>query len=147
MLLVSDDEEVKGLLSSPEDIALKCMDDEGSYYSFTYDGMDFTAVYTEENWKIIDSYRVTYISDMMIICEALIAEHPIHGVDMVSFRTPEDMANEWMMHNAAYAVLPEGSEWISHAKDVDLDPYDQGKSFIEIYEDRTGKEFDLSDIL
>lgn len=65
---------------------------------------------------------------------------------MVSFRTPEDMADEWMQHNIAYAILPEGNEWISHVRGVDLDPYDQGKSFIEIYRDRTGKEFDLSDI-
>lgn len=143
----ADDEEVKGLLSSPEDIALVCLDDNGSHYSFTYDGMDFTAVYTEENWKITDSYRVPYISDMRIICEALAAEHPIHGADMVSFRTPDDMADEWMQHNTAYAILPAGNEWISHVKDVDLDPYDQGKSFAEMYKDRTGKEFDPGDFL
>ena len=143
----ADDELQGSLLSSPEDIGLKNTDGAGKQYSFIYDGMEFTAVYTEDNWKIIDSYRVPDINDMMIICEALIAEHPVHGADMVSYRTADDMAFEWMQHNAAYSVLPEGSEWLSHAKDVDLDPYDQGKSFIEIYEERTGKKFNLEDIL
>ena len=145
---VEEDDELKGsLLSSPEDIGLENTDGVGSHYSFIYDGMEFTAVYTEDNWKIIDSYRVPDINDMIIICEALIAEHPIHGADFVSYRTADDMAFEWMQHNAAYAILPEGSEWLSHAKDVDLDPNDQGKTFIEIYEDRTGKAFSPEDIL
>ena len=143
-----DDDELQGsLLRSPEDIGLKNTDGTGTYYSFIYDGMEFTAIYTEDNWKIMDSYRVPDINDMIFICEALIAEHPIHGADMASYRTADDMAFEWMQHNAAYSVLPEGSEWLSHAKDVDLDPYDQGKSFIEIYEERTGKKFNLEDIL
>ena len=46
---------------------------------------------------------------------------------------------KWVQHNLAYSMLSEESEFKSWAKDVDLDPDDQGKSFIEIYEDRTGK--------
>ncbi len=143
----AENEAPTGLISSSEEIGLTNTDDAGSNYSFSYDGMDFTAVYTEDDWKIFDSYRVSDTGDMVIICEALIAEHPVHGADMVSFRTAEDMAYEWLQHNAAYAVLPEASEWRSHAKDVNLDPFDQGKSFLEIYEDRTGKKFDPADIL
>ena len=143
----AENEAPTGLISSSEEIGLTNTDDAGSYYSFRYDGMDFTAVYTEDKWKIFDSYRVSDINDMVIICGALIAEHPVHGADMVSFRTAEDMAYEWLQHNAAYAVIPEGSEWYSHVKDVDLDPRDQGKSFIEIYEERTGKKFSLEDIM
>ena len=76
---------------------------------------------------------------MMIICQALSEVHPIHGKDMVSYRTPEDMAYEWQQHNFAYYMLPEESPWKQSVQNVDLDPKDQGKSFSELYEDRTNK--------
>jgi hypothetical protein len=40
-------------------------------------------------------------------------------------------------------VLPKDDPLLEDAKNVDLDPADQGRSFREIYEDRTGKEFSL----
>ncbi len=132
----------KGLLSSPEDINLTDSGD-GKNYTFTYNDEEFSAIYTEDNWKIIDSYKISNVDDNFIICQALIDEHPIHGRDMESYRTAEDMAYEWLQHNIAYEILSDDNAMKSHAKDVDLDPNDQGKDFDEIYEDRTGKEFSL----
>ena len=54
------------------------------------------------------------------------------------------MVYEWKQHNLAFQVLPEGNSFRESAKDVDLDPRDQGKSLVEIYEDRTGQKLDLS---
>ena len=127
------------LLSSPEDIALTCTDGIDRSYTFTYDGTAFTAVYTPDNWKIIDSWRITDNTDMIIICEALMAVHPIHGADLVSYRDAEDMAYEWEQHNIAYLLLPDDSPWKMNAKDVDINPADQGKSVYELYQDRISR--------
>ncbi|MBE5842782.1 MAG: hypothetical protein E7302_01225 [Butyrivibrio sp.] len=135
-------EEGQGLLSSTEDVNLTDTGD-GKHYTFTYGDEEFSAIYTEDNWKILDSYKITNVDDNYIICQALIDEHPIHGSDMASYRTAEDMAYEWLQHNIAYEILPDDNAMKSHAKDVDFDPKDQGKDFDEIYEDRTGKEFSL----
>ena len=134
-----------GILSNPSDINLRDADGNDKNYLFTYDGEDFSVVYTTDNWKIYDSYKINNTEDMTIICEALISVHQIHGSDMESYRTAEDMAYEWLQHNIAYQFLPDESPWKVHAQNVDLDPKDQGKSFSEIYEDRTGKEFNLKD--
>ncbi len=136
-----------GLLKSVEDIALRDVDGAGTNYEFTYNGEKFSAIYTTDNWKIINSYKIDNISDMVIICEALSEAHPIHGSDMTSFRTAEDMAYEWTQHNLAYDFLNDGDAYKDKAKDVDLNPEDQNKSFDEIYKDRTGKELSLEDIL
>ncbi|MCR5249890.1 MAG: hypothetical protein K6E50_04725 [Lachnospiraceae bacterium] len=135
--------EEQGILNAPEDIGLRDTDGNGSNYAFTYDGEVFSAVFTPDNWKVVDSWKIGNAEDIRIICRALINEHPVHGSDMVSYRSEEDMAYEWMQHNIAYGVLPEGHPYKDNAKDVDLDPADQNRSFAEIYEDRTGKEFNL----
>ena len=121
------------ILSSVDDIGLSVSDTDTCY--FTYDGESFKAVYTPDNWTIYDSYRVRNSRDMKIICEALIAIHPIHGSDMVSYRTADDMAYEWLQHNIAYEFLPDSS-YKQSAKDVDLDPQDQGKSLEELFSSR-----------
>ena len=90
---------------------------------------------------------ITNSHDIKKISKALIDIHPIHGSDMNSYRTEEDMAYEWLQHNMAYKLLPEGNSFRNSAKDVDLDPKDQGKSLVEIYEDRTGKKLDISSFL
>ncbi len=136
-----------GILISPEDIGLTDTDGNGQSYTFQYDGETFSAAYTPDKWKIYDSYKITNEADITIICQALIEEHQIHGVDMVSYRTPEDMAYEWLQHNIAYALLSDDSSFKSHAKDVDLNPEDQGKSFEDFYKDRTGKELTVEDIM
>ena len=124
------------LLESTEDIALT-ETGEGSY-TFTYAGEAFNAYYTPDNWKIIDSYKITDKSDMTIICEALSDIHPIHTSDYQGYRAPEDLAYEWDQHNTAYNILPDSSKWKANCKDVDLDPKDQGKSFLEMARDRLG---------
>ena len=134
-----------GKLKSTEDIGLHDVDGYETNYSFTYDGEEFTAQYTPNNWRVYDSYRITNGDDIRIICQALLDEHTVNGQDMESIRTAKDMAYEWQQHNIAYAVLPEDNVWREHAKDVDLDPADQGRSFEEIYEDRTGEQIDLDD--
>lgn len=142
----SDESEDKPLLTSAADLNFHKADDNADKYIFTYNGEDFTAIYTTDNWKILNSYKINNEKDMTIICQTLIDEHQIHGRDMTSYRTADDMVYEWIQHNLVYEVLPEDSEWLSHAKDVDLDPKDQNKSFEEIYKDRTGKELSLEDI-
>ena len=135
----------RSVLSSTSDIALHDTDGRGTNYAFTYDGETFYPIYLYGCWKVYDSYKITNKHDQKIICQALIDEHPVHGKDMVSYRTADDMAYEWQQHNLAYKYLPEGNAWRVHAANVDLDPYDQGRSFEEIYEDRTGQEFDLKE--
>ncbi len=117
--------------SEPE-IEITALDDEGNY-SFEFDGMTFYACYTPDNWHIIDSYRVRQMEDMKVICRALIELHPVHGSDMESWRTPEDMAEEWIYHDLAYELLPDDDPWKERAKDVDLDPADQGKTLHELF--------------
>lgn len=136
-----------GILTSTEDINLHDIDGAGTNYEFTYNGETYSVVYTTDNWRIYNSYKIQDIGDIAIICQALIDIHPIHGSDMESYRTVEDMAYEWLQHNLAYEFLPDDDPLKSHARDVDLDPKDQNKSFEEIYKDRTGKEFDITDYL
>ena len=136
-----------GTLSSVEDIGLHAVDESGKNYAFSYNQEEFSAQYTKDNWKIIDSYKITDMNDMVIICQALSDAHAVHGRDMESFRTPQDMAFEWLQHNIAYAFLPDDSPWKRSAKDVDLNPADQGKTFQEMYEDRTGKKLRIEDFL
>ncbi len=136
-----------GILTSAADIELTDVDGTGKNYIFYYDGDEYSAVYTTDNWKIRDSYRINSSSDMEIICQALIEEHPVHGADMVSYRTADDMAYEWLQHNLAYQFLSDDSSWKAKAKDVDLNPADQGLSFDQIYERQTGQEFSIDNIL
>lgn len=117
---------------------------DNSNYEFTYNGVVYNVLYVTDTWKIYNSYMITNSNDIKKICKALIDIHPIHGSDMNSYRTVEDMAYEWLQHNMAYKLLPEGNSFRNSAKDVDLDPKDQGKSLVEIYEDRTGKKLDIS---
>ena len=136
-----------GILGSAEDIALTDKDGSGRNYCFTYGNDLFESEFENETWKIYDSYKISNMDDMKIICGALQAEHPVHIGDTEALRTPEDMAQEWMEHNVGYELFAPDSEWSARAKDVDLDPHDVGKSIFEIYEDRTGKKFNLGDVL
>ena len=139
--------EEENVLKSIDEINLEDIDGKGTNYKFTYKDEIYFATYTKDNWNIVDSYKISNKKDIEIICKALIDIHPIHGKDMVSFRTTQDLAYEWIEHNIAYKILPEGNIWKNSAKDVDLNPEDQNKSLKEIYEDRTGKEFNINDII
>ena len=123
--------------AKPEKIEIIDVDRKGQNYTFMYENEQFTATYMEDNWHINDSYKINDLEDIAQICQALIDIHPIHGKDMKSYRTSKDMANEWFQHNVAYFVLPEENSWKEHAKDVDLNPEDQGKNLIEMYKTRT----------
>ena len=125
-----------GILQEPEDIALQAVDDYGSNYVFFYDGEEFLVYYQPDCWKVYDSYRITNKDDLVIICQALLNEHEIHGRDLVSFRTAEDMAYEWQQHNLAYALAPKNSSWRESAQNVDLDPDEQNMTLEEIYLER-----------
>jgi hypothetical protein len=138
--------QASGILTSTADIGLTDSDGKGKNYVFTYGDSSYTAIYWDDHWKIMDSYLIGNSNDMIIICQALIDLHPIHGADHESYRTADDMAYEWLQHNIAYEFLPEDNVWRQKSKDVDFNPDDQGKSFIEIYEQRTGKEFKWSDV-
>lgn len=126
----------KGILNSPNDINLIDLNGKNKKFSFTYNNELYYASYSQDNWHIIDSYKITNYYDIIIICQALIDVHPIHGIDKESYRTAEDMADEWVQHNFAYYLLPENSSWREHAKNVDLDPEDQGKNLLEMYQKR-----------
>ena len=139
------DADGKAVLTSTADIGLTNYDGMGAKYFFTYKGEEFRAWYQSDCWTIYDSYKITNNHDMKIICQALIDVHPVHGADLSSYRTAEDMAYEWEQHNLAYKYLPEDSPYRESAMNVDLDPQDQGRSFEEIYEDRTGQEFSLKE--
>ena len=105
---------------------------------FHYGGEEFVAYFDTYSWRVYDSYKITNHDDIVIICQALLDEHPVYGSDWESLRTADDMAYEWEQHNLAYNMLPEYSHWRDDAKDVDLDPDDQGKSVQELYESRIG---------
>lgn len=141
----SDSSANSGRLTSTADIGLTNYDGMGAKYYFTYKGEEFRTLYQNDCWTIYDSYKITDTHDMEIICQALIDVHPVHGKDLSSYRTAEDMAYEWEQHNLAYKYLPEDNAWRPSAANVDFDPEDQGRSFEEIYEDRTGQELDLKE--
>ena len=124
-------------LSSVDDVVLVPTDDYACGYVFNYGGEEFIAYFDTYSWRVYDSYKITNHSDIVTICQALINVHPVYGADWESLRTAEDMAYEWEQHNLAYQMLPVNSHWRDDAKDVDLDPDDQGKSFRDIYESRT----------
>ena len=144
---IPDESETNEPVTATLDIALRDVDGNRKNYTFSYGGEDFRAQYTTDNWKIVDSYKITDTADMTAICQALLDVHPVHGRDMQSIRTAEDMAFEWLQHNLAYELLPEDNPWRRNAKDVDLNPEDQNKTFQEMYEDRTGKPFRIEDFL
>lgn len=129
-----------GVLQTPEEICLTDSEGNGKNYTFVYNGETFEAVYTPDHWKIIDSYRITNTTDILLICTALRDEHPVHGADMTSYREASDMAYEWAQHNLAFQLLSDSSPLKEHAKDVDLDPNDQGKSMYEIFTDRQNRD-------
>ena len=76
-----------GQLSSVEDVGLHAVDDSGRNYAFSYHQEEFSARYTPDNWKVVDSYKITDTEDIVVICRALSEAHPVHGRDMESFRT------------------------------------------------------------
>ena len=137
----------KSSLTSVEQLAIQDTDGSGQRYTFSYDNQTFNAQYTEDNWKIVDSWKIRNTGDMELICGALLDVHSIHSRDGNGIRTAEDMAFEWMQHNFAYEHLPEDHPWRENAKDVDLNPADQGKTFFEIYEDRAQDRFRIGDFL
>lgn len=139
----TNNEEIESVLSTTKDINLRDLDGNKTNYIFTYNNENFSAKYTKDNWHIEDSYKITDAKDIGLICQALIDVHPIHGKDMKSYRTVDDLVYEWQQHNLAYTILPDDNSWKEHAKDVDLNPDDQGKSLEEMYEDRTGNELDI----
>ena len=141
---INDSEEAIEMNTSDE-IYIQDTDGRGTNYIFKYDGKEYQAIYTNDNWHIINSFEITDENDISKICQALINIHPIHGKDMTSYRAVEDLTFEWMQHNLAYNLLPEDNPWRENAKDVDLDPADQGRTISELYESRTGKEFNIND--
>ncbi len=146
-IVTDKDNAEESVLISTEDINLQDVDGKETNYKFTYKGKIYSAKYTKDNWHIVDSYEITNKKDIEIICKALIDIHPIHGRDMISYRTVEDLAYEWNEHNIAYMVLPENNIWKKNTKDVDLNPEDQNKSLQEMYEDRTGKKLNIDELI
>lgn len=125
-----------GFLSSTHELNLRDIDGNETNYIFTYNNTEFTAKYTTNNWKIIDSYKITNENDMEIICKALIDIHPIPGKVLNSFRTVQDLVKEWEIHNISYALISENSKYKENVKDVDFNTEDQGKSLEDFIHSR-----------
>lgn len=107
----------------------------GYNYRLNYKGNNYNIIYTTDNWKIIDSYKITNEKDMKIIVSKLINIHPIYSSDYKTYRTVDDLVYEWEQHNLAYYLLP-NSKYKDMAKDVDLNPEDQNKNYIDFYMSR-----------
>ena len=125
--------------NSNNDISIELLDIDGNQtnYKFIYDGEEYIAWFKEDTWHIVDSYKITNEEAMATICEVLMEEHKIPSSDRKSYREIDDLVYEWKQHNIIYEMLPNSSKWKNNAKDVDLDPDDQGKSFKELYKSRT----------
>ena len=121
--------EAPSILTSPDDIHLT--EEADGSYSFTYGQDTFRAEFRTDTWKIVDSYRITNLADMTLICKALNDRHPVPTPDRKGSRTPEDLAFEWDQHNLAFTLLPDGDPRKDRARDVDLNPEDQGKSLMD----------------
>ena len=112
-----------------EDIVIYRVDD--SWYTFTYQGEQFSVRYDPDNWCIYDSYKITDTDDIYRIVEQLSEIHPIPSKDRTSYRSVQDMADEWILHNLAYRILKDDPEYRERARNVDLDPDDEGLSLNE----------------
>ena len=135
------------IIDNNDSINIEIKEVENNKYTFIYNNETYNVVYWNDNWKIIDSYKIRNKDHMKIICEKLLEIHKIHGEDKVSYRTADDMVFEWEQHNIGYDLLPADSKWKDTAKDVDFDPKDQNKTLKDMYEMRTGKEFDVLDLI
>ena len=121
--------EAPSILTSPDDIRLT--EEADGSYRFTYGQDTFRAEFRTDTWKILDSYRITNLADMTLICKALNDLRPVPTPDRKGTRTPEDLAFEWDQHNLAFTLLPDGDPRKDRARDVDLNPEDQGKSLMD----------------
>ena len=128
-----------------ENLELEGTEDMYESYSINYGSDVLTAIYEDEEWQIIDSYKVKSCADMELICEKLNEIHTIPASESSQEKTrePKDMTFEWLQHNMIYDILPDDSEWKESTKHVNLNAADQGKTYIEIYEGRTGERFDM----
>ncbi|MBQ2582050.1 MAG: hypothetical protein II574_10530 [Ruminococcus sp.] len=122
---------------APKEITLTDTNGQGRDFTFELNGQTFTAEFSyrydgKENWRVYDSYKITSESDMISVCQALIRVHTIRGKDLSSLRTPQDMAEEWKIHNQVHEMLGEG-DIKEHCKDVDFDPDDQGKGYADYF--------------
>lgn len=129
-------EEGEQVLTAPPEIRYEYSDGYYEYYSFDHAGEEFEVLHEYDNWKISDSYKIRNSKDMQLICEALLDIYPVHGADLESYRTPEDMAYEWIQHNIVYEMPLTDSSRKESAANVDLDPKDQNKTILEMFKDR-----------
>ena len=123
-------------------------------YNFAYNGKTYSATYNESEqcWTIIDSFEISDKKVMYLECYNLIAKNPVPTEPGgTTYRTLDDMVYEWEQHNVAYnyfikiynSGIPFSSELynyiaegISRAKNVSINPGDQGKNWIELCLDR-----------
>ncbi|MBR6171900.1 MAG: hypothetical protein IKQ49_01865 [Eubacterium sp.] len=121
-------------IGSAEELSLSTED--SVHYQFQYHQQSFQAVFEGGVWKIYDSYRIANTQDQVIICRALSDEHPVKDKAGTGYRTADDLSFEWQQHNIAYYLLPDDSPWKKNAKDVDLNPEDQGKTLFQFMLER-----------
>lgn len=130
---ISDDEPVSEDRTQREQIVINDID--GFNYSFVYHDETFYARYYENNWRIYDSYRITDSEDIYAIVEALTQIHPIPSKDRQSYRSVQNMTDEWVLHNLAFHLLKDDSPYKESARNVDLDPDDEDLSLQELLDE------------
>ncbi|MCR5816797.1 MAG: dockerin type I repeat-containing protein [Ruminococcus sp.] len=104
-------------------------------YTLVYKKDTFTVYYkeskktdgsTDEDWKIMDSWRIDNYEIMRIICQILMEEHPIHYPNSSKVRSVDSMAIEWVLHNSGYIDYTEkgDTENAERCRHVDINSND-----------------------
>ena len=121
-------------------------------HEYKYNGKTYHADFNEatQSWKIIDSYEILDERIMRQVCHALLIKNPVPTeLGGTTYRTVDDMVHEWKEHSKVYYILYYVFSWLNtdiiyegmnRAKDVDINPGDQGKDAISfIYRSLLGK--------
>lgn len=132
-------EEGDMLLDDMPEILYSHSDGVYDYYTFAYGDGSFTVLQEYDNWKVFDSYRIRNSRDIELICRSFIALYPVHGRDLESYRTAEDMTYEWLQHNIAYGFAEDDDALRESAANVDLDPEEQDMNMLAIYLNHKGQ--------
>ena len=129
-----------------DEISISQFKNDKNKYKFNYkEDNEYTAEWDEDksSWKVNDSYQIENYDDILKICNALSKEHPVplgDGTD--GYRTPEDMAYEWVQHNIGYQLclslsfIEKAKSGLDNCMHVDINPGDQGKSVWQLIKER-----------
>lgn len=75
---------------------------------------------SEENIKIISSYKINNIFEMAQIIDIILEYNKNNPSNPLWIRSKSSLINEWLAHNGLYMIDFEG-KYISHTEDVDFE--------------------------